>query len=153
MTRPDRCPTRNRHHRATALATAIATALVAAAAIAACSATTEPEHVLRIGVISTDGQPYVSLPDSAVAGQDFTIYILTFGDCRTTRDHTQVEYSAGTPMVTPWNRHSTGNCHEIGRTVEHTATLRFDTRGEAHVSVRGWMIGGLGIAHYHLFVH
>jgi hypothetical protein len=155
MTRLYRRPTRSRHHLAAARATALAPALVAAAALAisACSFTTEPEHAPGIGVISQSGQAYVSLPDSAVAGQDFTIYILTFGGCMT-HDHTRVEYSAPrSAVVTPWNRRTSASCPEIGGTVEHTATLRFDTPGEAHVAVRDGSTGGLGIAHFYLHVH
>jgi hypothetical protein len=105
-----------------------------------CSSATAPDEVKVVGTIVglSEGVPQIEVPSTAQRGQAFTVRITTTGDTCTEKLETEVNVSDAVAVVTPYDlEHRGGQCHDIGRTFEHTASVTFEQAGSARVDIRG----------------
>lgn len=123
-------------------------AMAAAALVAlGCSSGTEPgaqpgggapdRRVL--GTIEHYGDAaVVSVPDTVVAGETFTVRVRTYGGGCVSQGHTEAKVSGTQAMITPFDIRSDAEvCTQELRFFDHAAELRFEQPGTAEVVVRG----------------
>jgi hypothetical protein len=109
---------------------------------AACSLTgsgdREYERVPGVLATSIEGEVLVEAPESATAGQTFTLRVVTQGSgCRRTAEP-EVSVSGLQAEVKIWDEYPVdGACSRDLLPLEHTVSLRFEQRGTATVRVHG----------------
>lgn len=113
----------------------------------ACSSPTElarpDENGRLLGTIEHYGDPVgVELPSHVERGEDFTVTVTTYGGGCIAKGETESEVEGLRAVVTPFdydavNLPANAACPDILYLYAHTATLRFDERGEAQVVIRG----------------
>lgn len=100
------------------------------------------DDALRVvGVIkySETSHP-VSVPDTVLAGVDFMVGLITYGNGCVTAGETIFLVSGDTAEITPYDYDRTRTsdfCMQAQRYLAHTATLKFHRAGQATVQVRG----------------
>ncbi len=99
----------------------------------------EADHETVLGaVFFHSNPPSVIIPDTVQAGTPFTVTVRTFGDGCYSFARTEIEMDGMAAEIRPYDSRKTDvACPEILLTIEHTATLRFDTPGLATVRVVG----------------
>ena len=87
--------------------------------------------------------PHIDVPATVAAGSPFAVEVTTYGGGCVSEGYTQVSLTGRSAIVTPWDRNSGGEiCTLELRSFRHSATLRFDERGIATVTIRGMRVPG-----------
>jgi hypothetical protein len=80
----------------------------------------------------------IDVPESVQRGTSFTIRVRTYGDGCTSKARTDVKVEGRRVTVEPMNTEIRGvACTQILLSIEHTATVTFDSPGPVQVVVRG----------------
>ncbi len=109
----------------------------------ACSSLMVPTDEVRvIGTIAgfRAGDPHIHVPDTVPAGQPFNVEVTTYGNGCTSEGDTDVRLQPLHAVVTPYDikRRTEGVvCPDILNVFMHRATLRFEQRGTARVTIQG----------------
>jgi hypothetical protein len=117
----------------------LAASFAAMALLGACSVLGLDDRE-RLGIIWPPGQdhPQVVVPQTAQAGQLFTVTVTTIGGGCLRMGPTRVRTRGMSAEVRPYDVHNGGNvCPTDVQPFEHTATLRFDQPGTATVTFHG----------------
>lgn len=94
----------------------------------------------QLGVIEFDrDRIHVEVPDTVVAGRDFTILVRTWGGGCTREGPTDVSVEGLRVVVVPYDIESGAEaCTAILRAFDHEATVRLGRAGTASITVRGY---------------
>ncbi|HEX8691123.1 MAG TPA: hypothetical protein VF746_01680 [Longimicrobium sp.] len=117
-------------------------AVLLALAGAGCSAllfADEEERVIATISHYGDGVK-AEIPDVATRGVAFDVTVTSYGGGCVLEGDTEVEVQGSTAVVTPYDvelRPRNGACTDDLRFYRHAARVRFDTPGQATVTVRG----------------
>lgn len=102
---------------------------------------TDDNSVVGLGVLTSRGDPHVTLPDVVGVGEVFTLEVQTYGNSCFTAESTDVEMTNEAATVTVYDRDPRSRCTADIAAVEHHATLRFDTAGMKSITIHGWDMG------------
>jgi len=106
----------------------------------AASCTDDPS-VVGLGVLTSRGDPHVTVPDVVDVGEVFTVEVQTFGNSCFAAESTDVEMTSEGATVTVYDRDPQGRCTADIAAVEHHTTLHFDTAGMKVITIHGWDMG------------
>lgn len=106
-------------------------------ALAACESSVEPEPDRFLGHVS-DSHETIVLPDEVVAGEPFTLTILTRGldSCWRNAGET-LETDGNSATVSVYDKIVPDGCFTLIISINHEVPLRFDEPGTAEVRIRG----------------
>ena len=130
--------------KAAPLGTALRPGWLLALAIAAggCVLPTDSVRERRIGTLEhKDAEGSVVVPDRVVLGEEFQVYVVTYGTSCARRGETRVSIAGLRAKVTPYDvevRPATGGGCEGQQRFIHAGPVRFDEPGLAKVVVSGW---------------
>ena len=89
-----------------------------------------------IGAIDDVRPGFFVVPDSAAAGQAFTVTVITFGDGCYQPGDTEVTVDGNVAVIVPYDIRESGSCILLLVPFEHQASIQFDTAGDAQVILR-----------------
>ena len=117
-------------------------AVLLALAAAGCASLLLPEEKERvIATISHYGDPArVEVPDVVTRGVAFEVAVTTYGGGCILQGDTEVAVQGASAVVTPYDielRPLEGGCTDDLRFYKHVGSVRFDSPGQAEVTVRG----------------
>jgi hypothetical protein len=126
-----------------------------------CNRLAGPEYGQVNGVLQYhDLGPFITVPDSVAAGQDFEVGIRTLNISCAGFGETVVEQVGTTATVTPYDLVPVAvtqwNCPDSSRMGnDHSVTLRFDSAGLVRVHVQGVVHppGSVRVFEYDVVVH
>ncbi len=96
-----------------------------------------------IGAIDASVSDFFVVPDSAAAGQAFTVTVITIGDGCYQPGDTQVTVDGNVAVIVPYDIVKGYNaCISVAISLEHQASLQFNTTGDAQVIVRAVSLQG-----------
>lgn len=102
----------------------------------------EDEEERVVATISHYGDPArVEIPDAVTRGVAFDVAVTSYGGGCVSQGDTEVEVQGSSAVVTPYDielRPRNGACTDDLRLYRHVAQVRFDTPGQAVVTVRGF---------------
>lgn len=130
--------------KAAPLGTALRPGWLLALALAAggCQLPTDSVHERRIGTLdSQTAAGSVVVPERVALGEEFQVYIVTYGTSCARRGETRVSIAGLRAKVTPYDvevRPATGGGCEGQQRFIHAGPVRFDEPGMAKVVVSGW---------------
>jgi hypothetical protein len=110
--------------------------------VPSCSHPAAAEWERRIGYLDSHaGNPVIRAPESAAAGQTFTVTVTTLGNSCTRAHGAEVSSDPEFPLlriVRPYDLHRTaGTCLDIGIPLSRDVPIRFDQAGQAVIRVVG----------------
>lgn len=107
---------------------------ICAVVLAAC--TTEPDSVVKPGIINNTVAQNVVIPSTARPGELIAVRVVTLGGGCREFESTDVALSADIATITPYDRYAVGGiCTADLRPINHDTTIRFDTPGLKSVHV------------------
>ena len=92
----------------------------------------------RLGVIEFYGDPVaVSVPDTVLAGQLFSVSVTTYGNGCVSLGRTEVKTDSLSVDITPYDLHTGRYCEDILHIIDHTASISLAHSGTAQISFHG----------------
>ena len=90
--------------------------------LVACDTFTEPDSVMRVGVLTTFSEPI----DAVAVGNAIRVDVTTAGNACVSngRDHVEVDREGRTIRITPYDRQGLGPCFDIGIEILHSVVVR-----------------------------
>lgn len=120
--------------------TGLAAALVLAGACDS-STTTTTRSVRALGFLEFNGATgEVTVPVTVVAGQNFTVLVVTRGSGCTIPGDTELTQSGANVDIFPYDVTTDGDdvtCPSVVQNLVHQSSLRFETTGEKFIRVHG----------------
>ena len=114
--------------------------------ITSCDDPTGPKEERKIGVIAFYSDPVViTVPDTVLLGDPFSVSVRTYGDGCVSEDGTEVESTSLSFQITPYDVLTLGRgviCPAIVRHFDHTATLTATQSGTAQITFHGRQLPG-----------
>jgi hypothetical protein len=98
----------------------------------------DPDFDVIHGDVGAFGEPAVTLPSAVAVGQPFRVEVHTVGNGCYSFHSTQIKTDGMLAEIRPFDRVETdAACDDVGNTMDHSVTLRFNQRGFATVRVIG----------------